>query len=143
MLRDANRFNTFLMLILVHAFNISSLYPNHLKESIISQIISGDEEYLAFAEEMPSPIGGLEALMKNVTYPSFAKKAGVEGKVYLLAYINENGSVDDVKVIKGIGAGCDEAAIDAIKKSKFNPGKNKGAPVKVKLSLTINFKLNA
>lgn len=102
----------------------------------------GDEDYLAFAEEMPAPIGGMPAIIKLITYPTFAKNANVEGKVYVLAYINEKGGVDDVKVLKGIGAGCDEAAIDAVKKSKFTPGKNVGVNVKVKLSLTITFKLN-
>ncbi|RMD49233.1 MAG: energy transducer TonB, partial [Ignavibacteria bacterium] len=70
-----------------------------------------------------------------------AQKAGIQGKVYVLAFIDESGSVNDVKVLKGIGGGCDEAAADAIKASKFTPGTNKGKPVKVKLSLVINFKL--
>lgn len=103
--------------------------------------LPGDDDYAAFAEEMPSPIGGMAAIQKNVTYPSMAKQARVEGKVFLLAYIDENGGVDNVKVIKGIGAGCDEAAASAIKKVKFNPGKAKGQPIKVKLSLTLTFKL--
>ena len=59
----------------------------------------------------------------------------------ILVIGNEKGEVDDVKILKGIGAGCDEAAIDGIKKAKFSPGQNKGQNVKVKLSLTINFKL--
>ncbi len=102
---------------------------------------NGGDTYLAFAEKMPAPDGGLKAIYKNVTYPRLALDAKVEGKVYVLAFINESGSVDDVKVIKGIGAGCDEAATDAIKKAKFSPGINKGQPVKVKLSLAIVFKL--
>ncbi len=100
------------------------------------------EAYLPFAEEMPSPVGGLPAIYKHVKYPEIAQKAGIQGKVYLLAFINENGGVDDVKVIKGIGGGCDEAAIKAVKNTKFSPGKNKGKAVKVKFSLAIKFKLN-
>jgi len=98
--------------------------------------------YLPFAEEMPSPVGGLPAIYKNVKYPEIAQKAGIQGKVYLLAFVNENGGVDDVKVIKGLGGGCDEAAIKAVKNTKFKPGKNKGKAVKVKFSLAIKFKLN-
>lgn len=101
----------------------------------------GGDEYLAFCEEMPSIVGGMPALAKNVSYPSIAKQTRIEGKVYLLAFINERGGVDDVKVVKGIGGGCDEAAINAVKKCKFNPGKHKGSNCKVKLSLAINFKL--
>lgn len=100
------------------------------------------DEYLAFAETMPEVEGGLAAVFKKVNYPEIAKKAGISGKVYVMAFINESGNVDDVQVIKGIGGGCDEAAVEAIKKSKFIPGKNAGNPVKVKLSLPITFKLN-
>lgn len=99
------------------------------------------EEFLAFAETMPEPVGGLKAIFSNVKYPPIAKKAGLEGKVYLLAMIKEDGSVKDVQVIKGVGGGCDEAAMEAVKVAKFTPGKNAGVPVKVKLSLAIDFKL--
>lgn len=100
------------------------------------------DPYLAFAEVMPEPEGGLPALFKKIEYPDIAKKARIEGKVYALVFVNENGGVDDVKIIKGIGGGCDEAVIKAVKASKFNPGKNGGAAVKVKLSIPVSFKLN-
>ncbi len=100
------------------------------------------DPYLPYAEVMPQPVGGFDAVYKNISYPEMAKKAGVEGKVYLLVYINEKGKVDDVKVLKGIGGGCDEAAVNGIKEVRFTPGKQNGVPVKVKLSLPITFKLN-
>lgn len=99
-------------------------------------------EYLAFAEKMPEPIGGLSAIYQKIKYPDIAKRAGVEGKVYLLAFINEIGDVDDVKIIKGLGAGCDEAAIKAVKSTKFNPGVSAGKTAKIKLSLQVHFKLS-
>lgn len=99
------------------------------------------DQYLAFAEVMPEPVGGLASIYKKIVYPSIAKSAGLEGKVYVLILIDEKGDVDDVKVVKGIGGGCEEAAISAIKGVKFSPGKNGGVPVKVKLSLPITFKL--
>ncbi len=97
--------------------------------------------YLPFAEQMPQPIGGLGAIYKNITYPDAAKQAGIQGKVYVLIYINENGGVDDVKIVKGLGAGCDQAAIKGIKEEKFTPAKNGSNVVKVKLSMAIEFKL--
>lgn len=100
-----------------------------------------NEEYLAFAEQMPEPVGGLEGIYKAIKYPELAIKSGVQGKVYVLAFINEDGKVEDVKIVKGIGAGCDEATIEAVKKSKFVPGKSAGKNVKVKMSLQIQFKL--
>ncbi len=98
-------------------------------------------QYLAFAQEMPKPVGGLKSIYKKIVYPKIALKAGIEGKVYLLVYVNKKGNVDDVKVIKGIGAGCDVAAMEGVKKSKFTVGKNKGVPVKVKVTVAINFKI--
>ncbi len=103
--------------------------------------IHAQEEYAAVAEVPPSPVGGDAAIYKNISYPEMAKNAHLEGKVYVLVLINEKGAVDDAKVIKGIGLGCDEAAIGAIKKAKFNPGKNGGNPIKAKLTMAINFKL--
>jgi protein TonB len=90
---------------------------------------------------MPEPVGGLPAIYQLIKYPEVAKRAGLEGKVYVLAFINENGDVDDVKVVKGIGGGCDEATVQAVKQTKFTPGKMAGAPAKVKMSLQIQFKL--
>ncbi|MGE5431769.1 MAG: energy transducer TonB [Syntrophomonadaceae bacterium] len=110
---------------------------NYLPVNISEQ---GDP-YLAFAEVMPEPVGGLPAIYKKIVYPSIAKSAGLEGKIYVLIMIDEKGGVDDVKVVKGLGGGCEEAAISAIKSTKFTPGKNGGVPVKVKLSLPISFKL--
>lgn len=106
-----------------------------------SGLFQDGDPYLAFADEMPEVAGGLHELYKRIVYPDIAKKTGIEGKVYAQVYVNEKGGVDDVKIIKGIGGGCDEAAIDAIKKSKFSPGKNKGTPVKVKLSIPVVFKI--
>jgi len=102
----------------------------------------GEEEYLAFAQKMPEPVGGLETIIKKIVYPSLAKQQNIQGKVYLLVYVNEKGTVDDVKVVRGLGMGCDDAAIDAVKKSKFTPGQDKGQNVKVKLSIAITFKLS-
>ncbi len=100
------------------------------------------DDYLPFAEVMPSPVGGMPAIYKHIQYPEMAKKSGVQGKVYVLAYIDQTGKVTQVKVLKGIGAGCDEAAVKGVQETKFTPGENKGAPVKVKLSLQINFALS-
>lgn len=127
-----------LVVILAFLFTISTLHaiPN------ASYLEQGEEEFLAFAEVMPAPDGGMGSIIKHITYPDIARKTGVAGRVYVLAYIDDQGNCVDAKVVKGIGAGCDEAAVDAVKKVKFSPGKNKGVAVKVKLSLPIEFKLS-
>ena len=108
----------------------------------INNISAADEEYLAFAEKMPEVIGGMKEIYKGIQYPESARVAGTQGRVYCLVFIDENGNVTDVKKIKGIGNGCDEVAMEALKKSKFSPGFHNGSNVKVKLALAIEFKLS-
>ena len=90
---------------------------------------------------MPEPIGGIAAIQSKIVYPEIAKRAGVEGKVYVKAYIDKNGDVTKAVVLKGIGAGCDEAALKAVKETKFKPGKQRGKPVNVQVSIPVVFKL--
>jgi protein TonB len=103
--------------------------------------IEEEPTYFVAVEEMPSPIGGIKAIQEKIVYPEIAKRAGVEGKVYILAFVNEQGEVTKAQVIKGIGAGCDEAALNAVLKTRFTPGKQRGKPVKVQVSIPIIFKL--
>ncbi|MDT3696647.1 MAG: energy transducer TonB [Ignavibacterium sp.] len=105
------------------------------------KIVEVEDEFFVVVEEMPQPIGGIGEIQKKIVYPEIAKRTGVEGKVYVLAYVNEQGTVTDAKIMKGIGAGCDEAALDAVKKTKFTPGKQRGKPVKVKVWVPVAFKL--
>lgn len=105
------------------------------------KIVEEEPVYFVAVEEMPEPIGGISEIQKKIVYPEIAKRAGVEGKVYVLAFVDESGNVTDAKIIKGIGAGCDEAALDAVKKTKFKPGKQRGKAVKVQVSIPVVFKL--
>jgi protein TonB len=115
--------------------------PPPKKEKI--KIIEEEPVYFVAVEEMPYPIGGIKAIHDLITYPEIAKRAGIEGKVYILAYVNEHGRVTKTEVLKGIGAGCDEAAEYAVKHTKFSPGKQRGKPVKVKVMVPIVFKLES
>ncbi len=99
-------------------------------------------DFFMAVEEMPAPIGGIAAIQKRIIYPEIAKRAGVQGRVYIKAFVDETGTVKKAEVIKGIGAGCDEAAVAAVMKTKFKPGKQRGKPVRVQVSIPILFKLN-
>ncbi len=101
----------------------------------------GEEEYLAFAEVMPEPANGLAALMKKISYPPIARSARLEGKVIAIAYVNENGGVDDVKIVRGLEGGCSEEVEKVLRESKFKPGMKEGKAVKVKLTMSFVFKL--
>ena len=96
-------------------------------------------------EVNPSPVGGLKSFYKtladNIKYPETAKEKGVEGRVYVQFVIEPDGSMTDAKVVKGIGAGCDEEALRVIKDTKWNPGKQRGQEVAVRMVIPIMFKL--
>ena len=100
-----------------------------------------EPDFIYVAEEMPELVGGLASIQSKIRYPEIAKKAGVEGRVYIQFIVDEQGNVVDPQVVRGIGAGCDEEAVRAIRTAKFKPGKQRGKPVRVKMSLPITFKL--
>lgn len=104
------------------------------------------EEIFTIVEDQPSPKGGMAAFYeyvgKKLKYPAQARRMGIEGKVFVEFVVDKDGSITDVKAIKGIGAGCDEEAIRVIQDApKWNPGKQRGRPVKVRMILPITFKL--
>lgn len=100
-----------------------------------------DPVFFVAVEDMPEPIGGIAGIEARITYPEIAIRAGVQGRVYIRAYVDENGNVSKAEVLKGIGAGCDEAAIKATLETKFKPGRQRGKPVRVQVSLPIVFRI--
>ncbi|MEX1138218.1 MAG: energy transducer TonB [Bacteroidota bacterium] len=107
------------------------------------QSTDDDEQYFVAVEDMPQIIGGVEALARVLEYPEIALRAQVQGRVFVLAFVNEKGDVTKTELLKGIGAGCDEAALIAVRKIRFIPGKQRGLPVKVKVSVPVMFRIRA
>ncbi len=93
-------------------------------------------------DKQPEPIGGIEAILKNVVYPQSAKEANIQGKVLIKAIIDEKGNVAETEVINSIQKDCDQAAVDAIKKTKFTPATKDGKPVIAEVVIPIMFKLD-
>ena len=73
-------------------------------------------------------------------YPEIAQESGVEGTVYVQAFIDKNGRVKEVTILKGIpNTGLNEAAMDAIRKTHFHPAKQRDRAVGVYVSIPVNF----
>lgn len=100
-----------------------------------------EEQFFIVVENMPQLIGGLGKLQSQVTYPEMARRAGIEGRVTIQFIVNEKGQVENPRVIRGIGGGCDEEALKAVSNARFTPGLQRGRPVKVQYSLPIVFRL--
>ena len=126
--------NTLLRILTIGCFIVITALP--AQQSVID-----DEGVYLMCEKMPELVGGMDAIQKKIRYPLQAKSLGVQGVVYVQSIINEKGKIIKPKVVKKLGAGCDEEAIRVLKKSKFKPGYDKGKPVKVRFTLPIFFRL--
>jgi len=113
------------------------------------QADSGNAEDKIFekVEQVPEYPGGNQALYtflaQNITYPMKAKDKKVTGTVYVNFVIEKDGSVSHVKVLKGIGSGCDEEAVRVVKLlPKWKPGLDQGKKVRVSFTIPIKFQLS-
>jgi len=75
-------------------------------------------------------------------YPEIAQEAGIEGVVVVQAFIDERGRVKETLILKGVpNTGLDEAAMEAIRRTKFHPAEQRERPVAVWISIPVNFRL--
>ena len=119
----------------------------HLFEQLLDIATSEEDTVFQIVDEMPQFPGGENAMMKhvsqNIVYPEEAKEKEIQGRVFVSFVIEKDGSVSNVKVLRGIGGGCDEEAVRAISSMpKWKPGKMKGEPVRVNYQIPVMFKLN-
>lgn len=127
-------------------FSIVEESASPAKEGVPIEKLSPSDEIFSVVEENASPANGMvefyDFIGNNLLYPEQARKAGIEGKVLVQFVINKDGSLSDVTVLKGIGAGCDRAAMDVISSApKWKPGKQSGLIVRQRYTLPIIFKL--
>ena len=105
-----------------------------------------EEAPFVTVEEMPSFAGGFQEFYKllgsKINYPNRAIRIGAEGKVFVKFIVEKDGSLSNFEVIKGIGSGCDLEALRVMKLvPNFEPGKQRGVPVRVQMVVPINFQL--
>ena len=114
--------------------------PEVVEEEVVEQ------EIFQIVEEMPSFPGGESKLMefvaKNIKYPQIARETGIQGRVFVGFVVEPDGSISNVKLLRGIGGGCDEEAMRVIKSlPKWKPGKQRGKAVRVSYQIPVFFKL--
>ncbi len=107
-----------------------------------------DEEVIfQVVEDQPEFPGGEAArqqfLEQNLRYPQMAREAGIQGTVFVTFVVERDGSVTDVRVLRGIGGGCDEEAVRVVSMMpRWTPGRQRGQPVRVQFNMPIRFRLN-
>lgn len=105
-----------------------------------------EQEIFQVVESMPEFPGGEEARIKflrdNIKYPQMARESGIQGTVYVTFVVEIDGRVTGVRVLRGIGGGCDEEAVRVVKAMpRWIPGKQRGKPVRVQFNMPIKFTL--
>lgn len=99
-----------------------------------------EDEIFVVVEQQPD-CGGVKALQSEVEYPEFAKKAGIEGRVFVQFVVNEEGNVVNPTVTRGVHKLLNEEALRAVKTLDCKPGQQRGQNVKVQMSLPVTFRL--
>lgn len=105
-----------------------------------------EQEIFTVVESMPEFPGGQQAMMeyiaRNIRYPAMARESGIQGRVFVNFVVERDGSVTNVRVLRGIGGGCDEEAIRVVKAMpKWTPGRQRGQAVRVSFNLPVRFTL--
>lgn len=108
---------------------------------------SNEPDFFTIVEDMPAFPGGDAALLKfiaeHVEYPPIAKENGITGVVYVSYIVDKDGSIKDVKVVRGADPFLDKEAVRVVKTLKgYKPGKQRGKPVPVQFTIPIRFVLN-
>lgn len=124
------------------------------EEEVMADIVFDNEpeeeiadEIFTIVEVSAEPNGGFSSfykfVKKNMKYPSQARRMDIDGRVFVEFVVDADGSITNVRSIKGIGAGCDEEAVRIIKKHpKWKPARQRGIPVRQRMVLSIVFQLN-
>lgn len=105
-----------------------------------------DGKVFTVVEEMPTFPGGdeklFEYIQKNIKYPAIARENGISGRVYLTFVVDKEGRIKDVRLLRGIGGGCDEEAMRVVRSMPdWKPGRQNGRSVQVQYNLPVNFTL--
>ncbi len=96
---------------------------------------------LEYVDESPAIVGGLSTLYLSIDYPKVARDQGIEGLTVLMFVVEKDGSTRDVEVYKPLHPALDSAAVAAVRKTLFKPGRQDGKIVRVKMRLPIRFRL--
>lgn len=94
-----------------------------------------------FVEQMPESGYDLrDYMLKNMRYPDEAREKGIEGRVTVTFVVNEDGTINNPKVVRSLGHGCDEEALRLVKNMPpWKPGRQNGKAVKVNFTQPVNF----
>ncbi|RHL93537.1 energy transducer TonB [Bacteroides intestinalis] len=118
----------------------------HIPVTVDEEVVVEDDIFVVVEENPQFPNGGtaglLQYLGKNIKYPTIPQENGTQGRVTVQFVVNKDGSIVDVKVIRGVDPYLDKEAVRVISTMpKWIPGKQRGVPVRCKFTVPVTFKL--
>ena len=118
----------------------------HIPVTVDEEVVVEDDIFVIVEENPQFPDGGtaglLQYLGKNIKYPTIPQENGTQGRVTVQFVVNKDGSIVDVKVIRGVDPYLDKEAVRVISTMpKWIPGKQRGVPVRCKFTVPVTFKL--
>jgi len=127
---------------------ILPVFLNLLIPHTETAITTNEDKLFLVVEQNPEFNGGFEAMLKflkdNMHYPDVAVKTGVQGTVFVQFVVQKTGKISNIKVLRGIGSGCDEEAVRVVSEMpNWTPGRNKGEVVSVMFQIPVKFQLKA
>ena len=126
-------------LLLGELFELTELTPPPPPAPVVEE--EEEETIFVVVEEMPEMVGGHGALYKTIQYPRLAQRAGIEGDVIVQVVIGPDGLPAMPEVVRSAHEVLDKEAVRAIMAQEFTPGKQRGKPVPVRMSIPVRFKL--
>jgi protein TonB len=125
--------------------NEEIIIPEETGNGVVEEVV---EAPMTIVEQMPTFPGGdaemYKYLAKNIQYPQVEKEAGISGTCYVTFVVEKDGSITDVKVLRGVsgGPGCDREAMRVVKSMPpWKPGKQNGREVRVQFNVPIKFSI--
>jgi len=133
----------FLSVCLLFVINAAAQEGKLKNDTAIANITSSVTEVYTYTDQMPEPGYDItKYLSEHLQYPDSAFKYNIQGRVVLKFIVNEDGSISDCKIEKGIGGGCDEEAARVVNgMPKWKAGMKNGQPVRVWTMLPVSFVL--
>ena len=115
--------------------------PNVSHQAVV--VLSGNTIFSAVEQE-PTPVGGMSVfydyITHNIVYPKSAKDQDIHGKVFLTFIVEKDGSLMNIKVLRGLSPDIDAEAVRVLQNApKWNPGMQNGRAVRVQYNVPISF----
>ena len=117
-----------------------------IAEVEVKKVVEEEEKPLLVVEQNPEFNGGYEAMLKflkdKMQYPALAQESGIQGTVFVQFVVSKTGKISNVKILRGIGGGCDEEAVRVVREMpSWIPGRQNGQAVPVMFQIPVKFQL--